>query len=102
MKVETQQEKVERSRRSPILVFIFSGKYLDRVRVWIENYLAKITLTIAKKVAIDKLSLTEKELPLDTLDQNIICEDALFYPWIKADAIDIPNGIYFFRLTKNG
>ena len=49
--------------------------------------LAKVTLTIAKKVAIDKLSLTERELPLDTLDQNIVCDDALFTPWVKADAI---------------
>ena len=49
--------------------------------------LAKVTLTIAKKVAIDKLELTERELPLDTLDKNIICDDALFTPWIKADAI---------------
>lgn len=49
--------------------------------------LAKVTLTIAKKVAIDKLDLTERELPLDTLDQNIVCEDALFTPWVKADAI---------------
>ena len=49
--------------------------------------LAKVTLTIAKKVAIDKLNLTEKELPLDTLDQNIVCDDALFSSWIKADAI---------------
>ena len=49
--------------------------------------LAKVTLTIAKKVAIDKLGLTEQELPLDTLDQNIVCEDALFTPWVKSDAI---------------
>ena len=49
--------------------------------------LAKVTLTIAKKVAIDKLNLTEKELPLDTLDNNIVCKDALFTPWVKADAI---------------
>ena len=49
--------------------------------------LAKVTLTIAKKVAIDKLNLTERELPLDTLDQNIVCDDALFAPWVKADAI---------------
>ena len=48
--------------------------------------LAKVTLTIAKKVAIDKLGLTEKELPLDTLDQNIVCDDALFTPWVKANA----------------
>ena len=49
--------------------------------------LAKVTLTIAKKVAIDKLNLTEQELPLDTLDNNIVCKDALFTPWIKANAI---------------
>jgi type II restriction/modification system DNA methylase subunit YeeA len=49
--------------------------------------LARVTLTIAKKVAIDKLELTEQELPLDTLDKNIVCQDALFSEWIKADAI---------------
>jgi methylase of polypeptide subunit release factors len=49
--------------------------------------LAKVTLTIAKKVAIDRLQLTEKDLPLDTLDNNIVCADALFTDWIKADAI---------------
>ena len=46
-----------------------------------------MTLTIAKKVAIDRLELTEKELPLDTLDKNIICDDALFTDWVKANAI---------------
>nr|WP_216595616.1 DNA methyltransferase [Myxosarcina sp. GI1] len=49
--------------------------------------LAKVTLTIAKKVAIDRLELTEPELPLDTLDKNIVCTDALFTPWVKANAI---------------
>lgn len=49
--------------------------------------LAKVTMTIAKKVAIDKLELTEQELPLDTLDHNIVCQDALFSEWVKADAI---------------
>ncbi|NJL52628.1 MAG: class I SAM-dependent DNA methyltransferase [Hydrococcus sp. SU_1_0] len=49
--------------------------------------LAKVTMTIAKKVAIDKLELTERELPLDTLDHNIVCQDALFTPWVKAEAI---------------
>jgi type II restriction/modification system DNA methylase subunit YeeA len=49
--------------------------------------LAKVTMAIAKKVAIDKLDLTERELPLDTLDNNIICQDALFREWVKADAI---------------
>ncbi|BAU66857.1 DNA modification methyltransferase related protein [Stanieria sp. NIES-3757] len=49
--------------------------------------LAKVTLTIAKKVAIDKLNLTERDLPLDSLDSNIVCADALFTPWVKANAI---------------
>ena len=42
---------------------------------------------IARKVAIDRLGLTEANLPLDTLDDNIRCQDALFTEWPKADAI---------------
>ncbi|NCS47540.1 MAG: class I SAM-dependent DNA methyltransferase [Microcystis aeruginosa BK11-02] len=49
--------------------------------------LARVTLMIARKVAIDKFNLTEASLPLDTLDSNIICADALFTDWQKADAI---------------
>lgn len=49
--------------------------------------LARVTLMIARKVAIDKFNLTEPALPLDTLDNNIICADALFTEWQKADAI---------------
>ncbi|MFM6205212.1 DNA methyltransferase, partial [Planktothrix sp.] len=49
--------------------------------------LAKVTLMIGRKVAIDRLGLNEPSLPLDTLDQNIICTDALFTEWVKADAI---------------
>lgn len=49
--------------------------------------LARVTLMIARKVAIDRLGLYEPALPLDTLDQNIRCQDALFTEWPKADAI---------------
>jgi SAM-dependent methyltransferase len=49
--------------------------------------LARVTLMIARKVAVDRLGLTEATLPLDTLDQNIRCQDALFTEWPKADAI---------------
>ena len=49
--------------------------------------LARVTLMIGRKVAIDNLGLQEPSLPLDTLDQNIICADALFTDWVKADAI---------------
>lgn len=49
--------------------------------------LAKVTLMIGRKVAIDKLGLNEPSLPWDQLDNNIICADALFTEWVKADAI---------------
>ncbi len=49
--------------------------------------LARVTLMIARKVAIDKFNLTENPLPLDSLDDNIVCQDALFSDWVKADAI---------------
>lgn len=49
--------------------------------------LARVTMMIARKVAIDRLGLFEPALPLDTLDQNIVCEDALFGEWPEANAI---------------
>lgn len=49
--------------------------------------LARVTLMIGRKIAIDNLNLTEPALPLDTLDNNIVCQDALFSDWVKADAI---------------
>ncbi|TAE96688.1 MAG: class I SAM-dependent DNA methyltransferase, partial [Oscillatoriales cyanobacterium] len=49
--------------------------------------LARVTLMIGRKVAIDNLGLKEPSLPLDTLDKNIVCADALFTDWVKADAI---------------
>ncbi|MEG4534667.1 DNA methyltransferase [Microcoleus sp. D2_18a_D3] len=33
------------------------------------------------------MGLKEPSLPLDTLDKNIVCKDALFTDWVKADAI---------------
>jgi hypothetical protein len=49
--------------------------------------LARVTLLIARKVAIDKLRLTENALPLDSLDNNIIKGDALLIDWPQANAI---------------
>lgn len=61
--------------------------------------LAKVTLMLAKKLALDEenqllhmaqmnlpLEL-DRALPLDNLDQNIRCDDALFCNWAEADAI---------------
>ena len=58
--------------------------------------LAKVTLMLAKELELieaqkitesDQLVIEEKPLPLDNLDKNIICADALFIEWPKANAI---------------
>ncbi len=61
--------------------------------------LAKVTLMLAKELALDEtrnaLRVAQQDLglefdaalPLDNLDDNIRCEDALFNDWPTADAI---------------
>jgi len=58
--------------------------------------LAKVTLMVAKEMWVmenshagdsESLFARETPLPLDNLDQNILCADALFTEWVKADAI---------------
>jgi hypothetical protein len=55
--------------------------------------IAKVTMMIARKLAIDELHITEQTLPLDNLDRNFIAADALLTPeglpaqWPTADVI---------------
>jgi hypothetical protein len=55
--------------------------------------LAKVTMMIARKLAIDELHITEPALPLDNLDSNFLAGDALVDEagnsriWLQADAI---------------
>ncbi len=58
--------------------------------------LAKVTLMLAKEQEVreaaklqdsDGLLVLENPLPLDNLDKNILCADALFTEWPRADAI---------------
>jgi hypothetical protein len=55
--------------------------------------LAKVTMMIARKLAIDELHISEHALPLDNLDANFHAGDALIddagnsTPWPKVDAI---------------
>ncbi|WP_217356912.1 DNA methyltransferase [Ruegeria sp. HKCCA4812] len=70
---------------------------IDRDSFGVE--LAKVTLMLAKKLAIDEaIEVLEREqielalsgddaLPLDNLDANIQCDDALFCDWPEIDAI---------------
>lgn len=61
--------------------------------------LAKVTLNIAKKIAFEERRAQafalagqvemdiDPSLPLDNLDQNVVCADALFTEWPKVDAV---------------
>ena len=55
--------------------------------------LAKVTMMIARKLAIDELPVMERALPLDNLDENFKAEDALIdnlgnpVRWPRADVI---------------
>ena len=48
--------------------------------------LAKVSLMIAKKLAVDEFDTDENPLPLDNLDDNIKTEDGLFNEWVDFDA----------------
>jgi len=59
--------------------------------------IAKVTMMIARKLAIDELHISERALPLSNLDQNFVARDALFMTdaagassrteWPQADVI---------------
>ncbi len=49
--------------------------------------IARVTLMIAKELSITESFDSEETLPLDNLNANIICDDALFVKWPEADAI---------------
>ena len=54
--------------------------------------IAKVTMMIARKLAIDELHISERALPLDNLDANFRATDALITndlrtPWPQADII---------------
>lgn len=49
--------------------------------------IARVTLMIAKELSIKEAFDHQETLPLDNLDDNIICADALFTEWPQVDAI---------------
>lgn len=86
----------EVSKREPLESAISLHQFfgIDILRFAVE--LAKVTLMLAKELEVieaqklaegDQLLIEEKPLPLDNLEKNIICADALFTPWPVADAI---------------
>lgn len=61
--------------------------------------LAKVTLMLAKRIALAEIHDSpfaaqhdlpldfESPLPLDNLDSNVVCDDALFCPWPQSDVV---------------
>ena len=49
--------------------------------------LAKVALSIGRKLSADEFNLHDPSLPFDDLDDNFSSEDALFTKWPKVDAI---------------
>jgi SAM-dependent methyltransferase len=84
----------EVSKREPLESAISLHQFfgIDIIPFAVE--LAKVTLMLAKELEVieakklaetDQLLIEETPLPLDNLDKNIICADALFTEWPKAD-----------------
>ena len=49
--------------------------------------LAKVALSIGRKLLADEFNINDTALPFDDLDSNFLSEDALFAKWPKVDAI---------------
>ena len=90
--VRLQRARAKIALTSAVSIQQFHG--LDTQPFAVE--LAKVTLMLAKELelreadrlgASEGLFFQEKPLPLDNLDANIRCADALFTAWPKADAI---------------
>ncbi|MCC6908622.1 MAG: class I SAM-dependent DNA methyltransferase [Phycisphaerales bacterium] len=96
-----------RDRAQPVFGFVTSKQFFGMDIVPFAVELAKVTMTLGHKLAIDELHVDEPALPLDNLDENIRCVDALIdwpidgstpadfdpkkkrerTPWPKADVI---------------
>ncbi len=94
---EFSYRKVQKQAQATSLVSPRQFYGLDRDTFGVE--LAKVTLMLAKKLALeeaadtlerDQIDLplaTDEALPLDNLDGNIRCADALFEDWPEVDVI---------------
>ena len=82
-----QRRTAKEDKLQPLLAFVNTNQFYGMDTDPFAVELARVTLMIARKVAHDRLGLTEQELPLDNLDKNIVQADALFDEWPEADAI---------------
>jgi hypothetical protein len=92
--IERMQEFPSRAEPGQLVLSFLSAQNfygIDILPFAVE--IAKVTMMIARKLAIDELHITEPALPLDNLEKNFIAADALITPdgqpaqWPKADVI---------------
>lgn len=92
--IERMQEFPSRAEPGQRMLSFFSVQNfygLDILPFAVE--IAKVTMMIGRKLAIDELHITEPALPLDNLDKHFVAADALLTPeglpaqWPKADVI---------------
>jgi len=101
--LERIREKSRKGAGQAEIGFVTTKQFFGMDIIPFAVELAKVTLTIGHKLAIDEFHSEEKPLPLDNLDANITCTDALIRledseagfradnaertPWPKADVI---------------
>ena len=96
------------TRRKPLFGFVSARQFfgLDINPFAVE--LAKVTMMIARKLAIDELHITERALPLDNLDDNFKAADALIdetgepVQWPEADVYHRQPAISGSEATQAG
>ncbi|MFM1921056.1 MAG: hypothetical protein RLZZ303_2690, partial [Candidatus Hydrogenedentota bacterium] len=71
--LSTSQKKKGQARIGFVTALNFFGMDINPFAV----ELAKVTMMIARKLAIDELHINEEPLPLDNLDKNFLTRDAL-------------------------
>ncbi|MCB0906942.1 MAG: class I SAM-dependent DNA methyltransferase, partial [Nocardioidaceae bacterium] len=100
LEAEVKRRLVERTRggarAQDALSYVTPDHFLGLDNNAFAVEVAKVTMTMAKKLAADELDENVDALPLDDLDDVIRHADALFDPWPRADVI-IGNPPYLGR-----
>lgn len=97
-KLKASMSEAQFHRRVPTLSLVSPRQLFGIDRDPFAIDLAKVTMMLSKKLAIDEamealertqmdLEFEDRPLPLDNLDDNFVCGDALFTEWPAVDAI---------------
>src|SRR3990172_10759855 len=74
-----ERKKVEKGQRQ--IGFVTAAQFFGMDINPFAVEIAKVTMMVARKLAIDELHVNESPLPLDNLDGNFIAGDSLITPF---------------------